>query len=162
MKRFDYLTPKNLAEALAMMSDRPEAIPLAGGTDILVQIKEGQRSVKALLSLKRIPELHHQAHNGALTLGSAVTLGQICADRQIQGEYSALSISAGLIGSVQIRNMATVGGNLCNAAPSADTAPPLLVLDAQAVVVGTQGERRVPLANFFCNRAARHCKQGNC
>lgn len=149
MKRFDYLTPKNLAEALAMMLDRPEAIPLAGGTDILVQIKEGQRSVKALLSLKRIPELHHQVHNGALTFGSAVTLGQICADRQIQGEYSALSISAGLIGSVQIRNMATVGGNLCHAAPSADTAPPLLVLDAQAVVVGSHGERTIPLTTFF-------------
>lgn len=69
MKRFDYLIPKNLPEALAMMSDRPEAIPLAGGTDILLQMKEGQRSVEALLSLKRIPELHHRAHNGTLTLG---------------------------------------------------------------------------------------------
>ncbi|MCP4406006.1 MAG: xanthine dehydrogenase family protein subunit M [bacterium] len=149
MKRFDYLTPKNLAEALAMMADRPEAIPLAGGTDILVQMKEGQRSVKTLLSLKRISDLHHRAYNGALTLGSALTLGQICADRQIQQEYTALSTGAGLIGSLQTRNVATVGGNVCNAAPSADTAPPLLVLDAQAVIVGAQGERAIPLSAFF-------------
>jgi len=149
MKRFDYLAPKNLAEALAMMADRPEAFPLAGGTDILVQMREGQRSVKALLSLKRIPELHHQTHNGMLALGSAVTLGQICADQQIQQQYTALSVGAGLIGSLQIRNVATVGGNLCNAAPSADTAPPLLVLDAQAVIAGSQGERTIPLTAFF-------------
>jgi len=149
MKRFDYLTPKNLREALEMMSDRPEAIPLAGGTDILVQMKEGHRSVEALLSLKRIPELHHYVHNGTLTLGSAVTLGQISANQQIQQEYAALSIGASLIGSVQTRNVATVGGNVCNAAPSADTAPPLLVLDARAVIVGTQGERTIPLTAFF-------------
>ena len=149
MKRFDYLAPKNLREALSMMSDRPEAIPLAGGTDILVQMKGGQRSVETLLSLKRIPELLHCTHNGALTLGSAVTLGQICANQQIQQEYAALSIGAGLIGPVQTRNVATVGGNVCNAAPSADTASPLLVLDAQAVIVSIQGERRIPLTAFF-------------
>jgi len=112
-------------------------------------MKAGQRSVKALISLKRLPELHHQAHNGTLTFGSAVTLGQICGDQQIQQNYTALAIGAGLIGSLQIRNMATVGGNLCNAAPSADTAPPLLVLDAQAVLVGSRGERTIPLTTFF-------------
>jgi len=149
MKRFDYLAPKNLIEALEMMSDRPEATPLAGGTDILVQMKEGRRPVEALLSLKRVPEVHQYAHNGTLTFGSAVTVGQIAANRQIQQGYTALAIGAGLIGSVQIRNVATVGGNLCNAAPSADTAPPLLVLGAQAVIASTQGERTVSLETFF-------------
>lgn len=149
MKRFDYLAPKNLIEALEMMTDRPEATPLAGGTDILVQMKEGHRPVEALLSLKRVPEVHQYAHNGTLTFGSAVTVGRIAANRQIQQGYTALAIGAGLIGSVQIRNVATVGGNLCNAAPSADTAPPLLVLGAQAVIASTQGERIVPLETFF-------------
>jgi len=149
MKRFDYLIPKTIPEALAMLSDRSEAIPLAGGTDILVQMKTGQRAVKALVSLKRLSELHSYSHNGTLTLGSAVTLGQICADQQIQQEYPALSISVSLIGSRQIRNMATIGGNVCNAAPSADTAPALLALDARAVIVGSQGERVIPLTAFF-------------
>ncbi|MFC1975458.1 FAD binding domain-containing protein [Chloroflexota bacterium] len=149
MKRFDYLAPQNLTEALQMMADRPEAIPLAGGTDILVQMKEAQRPVEALLSLKRVPEVHQITQNGKLTLGAAVTAGQLATDPQIQQAYTALANGAGLIGSIQIRNMATVGGNLCNAAPSADTAPPLLVLGAQAVIVSTPGERMIPLEEFF-------------
>jgi CO/xanthine dehydrogenase FAD-binding subunit len=149
MKRFDYLAPNSLAEALEMLSDRPEAVPLAGGTDLLVQIKEGRRPVEALLSLKRVPGLGGCAHNGALTLGSTVTVGQIAAHQQVQQDYAALATGAGLIGSVQIRNVATVGGNLCNAAPSADTAPPLLVLGAQAVIASAQGQRTLPLETFF-------------
>jgi len=149
MRRFDYLAPRDLIEALEMMSDRPEAIPLAGGTDLLVQIKEGHRSVEALLSLKRVPEVHQIALNGTLTFGSAVTVEHIAAHPQIQQDYAALAMGAGLIGSVQIRNMATVGGNLCNAAPSADTAPPLLVLGAQAVIASARGERAIPLEAFF-------------
>lgn len=149
MKRFDYLTPRNLNEALKMLSDRPEATPLAGGTDILVQMKARSRPIEALLSLKRVPEVHQYSLNGTLTLGSAVTVGQIAANPQIQRDYTALAIGSGLIGSVQVRNMATVGGNLCTAAPSADTAPPLLVLGAQLVIASSQGERVVPLETFF-------------
>ncbi len=149
MKRFDYLAPQNLAEALQMMADRPEALPLAGGTDLLVQMKESHRPVEALLSLKRVPEVHQLTQNGALRFGSAVTVGQINTSPQIQQGHTALANGAGLIGSVQIRNMATVGGNLCNAAPSADTAPPLLILGAQALIVSSQSERTVPLTEFF-------------
>jgi CO/xanthine dehydrogenase FAD-binding subunit len=149
MRRFDYLAPRSLAEALEMMSDRPGAVPLAGGTDLLVQMREGHRSIETLLSLRRVPEVQGWAHNGALAFGSAVTVGQIAADPQIREDWTALSMGAGLIGSVQIRNVATVGGNVCNAAPSADTAPPLLVLGAQAVIAGARGERTVPLEAFF-------------
>jgi CO/xanthine dehydrogenase FAD-binding subunit len=149
MKRFEYLAPRSLAEALEMLADRPEAIPLAGGTDLLVQVKEGSRSVETLLSLKRVPELRQYGHNGALTLGSTVTVGRIAADPQIQQAYTTLAAGAGLIGSVQIRNVATLGGNLCNASPSADTAPPLLVLGAQAVIASAQGERTIPLEQLF-------------
>jgi CO/xanthine dehydrogenase FAD-binding subunit len=149
MKRFDYLAPRTLGEALAIMADRPEAVPLAGGTDLLVQVKEGRRSVEAVLSLKRVPEVHRYARNGALSLGAAVTVGRIAADPAVQQHYTALAMGAGLIGSVQIRSVATLGGNLCNAAPSADTAPPLLVLNAQAVIAGIEGEHTVPLDTIF-------------
>jgi len=149
MKRFAYLAPKSLREALQMLSDRPEAIALAGGTDLLVQVKEDSRPVETLLSLKRVPELRQYAHNGELTLGSTVTVGRIAADPQVQQAYAALALGAGLIGSVQIRNVATLGGNLCNASPSADTAPPLLVLGAQAVITSVEGARIIPLEEFF-------------
>jgi CO/xanthine dehydrogenase FAD-binding subunit len=149
MKRFDYLAPKSLKEALAMRSDHPEAIPLAGGTDLLLQIKEGRRSAGILLSLKRIQEIHECNDKGKLAIGSAITLGQVLSNPRIRQDYTALSMGAGLIGSFQIRNVATLGGNLCNAAPSADTAPPLLVLGAQVLLVSQQGERLLPLETFF-------------
>ena len=150
MHRIEYLAPRSWIEALAMTSDRPEADPLAGGTDILVQMKEKERSIKTLLSLKRIPEAHRlRFDDGMLTLGAAVTVGRISIDERIQQNFTALAMGAGLIGSIQIRNMATVGGNICNASPSADTAPPLLVFRAQAVIANAQAERIVPLESFF-------------
>jgi CO/xanthine dehydrogenase FAD-binding subunit len=149
MRRFEYLAPRNLAEALAMLADRKEVIPLAGGTDLLVQIKEAQRPVKALLSLKRVPELRRRVVNGGLTLGSMVTLARIAADPRIRRDYAALAQGVDLIGSVQIRNVATLGGNLCSAVPSADTAPALLALGARTVIASASGERTVPLEAFF-------------
>ncbi len=77
MKRFDYLAPNSLDEALAMLSERPEATPLAGGTNVLVQIKEGHREASALLSLKRIPELHELRYGEGLHIGAAVTFQQL-------------------------------------------------------------------------------------
>jgi carbon-monoxide dehydrogenase medium subunit len=149
LKRFDYLSPNNLEEALLMLSERPEAVPLAGGTNVLVQIKERHREASALLSLKHIPELHELWFDKGLHIGAAVTLQQLANEPAIKHEYTALAVAAGLIGSVQTRNMATIGGNICNASPSADTAPPLLVLQAQAVLVGAQGSRTIAMRDFF-------------
>lgn len=149
MKRFDYLAPKSLKEALTMMADHPEAVPLAGGTDLLIQLKERRRSARTLISLKRIPEIHQSTDNGKLTIGAGMTLRQIAAHPRIRQDYIALTMAAGLIGSFQIRNVATIGGNLCNAAPSADTAPPLLALGAQVILVGSSGERVLPIEAFF-------------
>jgi CO/xanthine dehydrogenase FAD-binding subunit len=149
VKRFDYLAPTSLREAIEILQDNPQAFPLAGGTDLLVQIKERQRPVPAVMSLKRVPEVHECLNNGALTIGSAVKVGRIASDPGIQQTYTALAAGAGLIGSIQIQNMATVGGNICNASPSADSAPPLLVFDAQALITGAQGERALPLTAFF-------------
>ena len=149
MKRFDYLAPNSLDEALLMLSERPEAVALAGGTNVLVQIKEKHREASALLSLKRIPELHDLWFDEGLHIGAAVTLQQLANEPTIKRDYRALAIAAGLIGSVQTRNMATIGGNICNASPSADTAPPLLVLQAQAVLVSAHGTRTAAMRDFF-------------
>ncbi len=149
MRRFDYLAPTSLREALEILQENPETSPLAGGTDLLVQIKERHRPVAAVMSLKRVQEAHQYVNNGVLAIGSAVTVGRIASDPGVQQAYTALAVGAGLIGSVQIQNMATVGGNICNASPSADTAPPLLVLDAQAMIASAQGERTLPLEAFF-------------
>lgn len=149
MKRFDYLAPTSLKEAVEILAEKPETLPLAGGTDLLVQIKEHHRPVSAVMSLKRVQEVHEYIKNGKFAIGSAVKVGRIASDPWMQQRYSALAASAGLIGSVQIQNMASIGGNICNASPSADTAPPLLVLDARLLIASAQGERTLPLAEFF-------------
>jgi aerobic carbon-monoxide dehydrogenase medium subunit len=149
VKPFEYFAPENLDEAIEILQRHPDAQVLAGGTDLLVQAKERSRPIQVLVSLRRIPELEVVTHNETLSLGAMVTAARIAADPRILQDYTALSKGAGLIGSVQIRNMATVGGNVCNASPSADTAPALLVLGARAVLAGAQGERTLPLEDFF-------------
>jgi CO/xanthine dehydrogenase FAD-binding subunit len=149
VKRFDYLAPTSLREAVDILAENPETLPLAGGTDLVVQIKERHRPVSAVMSLKRVQEAHEYTNNGILTIGSAVKVGRIAGDPWIRQKFSALAVGASLIGSVQIQNMASVGGNICNASPSADTAPPLLALDAQLLIASTQGERTLPLSAFF-------------
>src|SRR5262249_35641935 len=86
---------------------------------------------------------------GGLRVGAAVTARQLELDARVRSRFQSLAEGGALVGSVQVRNLATVGGNLCNAAPSADMAPPLMALDAAAVIVGPRGERRVPIADFF-------------
>lgn len=132
-----------------MLSERPEATALAGGTNVLVQIKEGHREASALLSLKGLPELHQLRTEEGLTIGAAVTFQKLAADPIIRHDYNALSTAAGLIGSVQTRNMATIGGNICNASPSADSVPPLLIFQARAVLSSVRGTRTVALHEFF-------------
>jgi CO/xanthine dehydrogenase FAD-binding subunit len=150
MDRINYLAPVDWNEALNIKTNRPDAFPLAGGTDILLQMKEGRRHVESLMSLRRVQDAHALRHEeDALVLGPTVKAAQLEQDSHIQSAYTALAMGAHLIGSVQIRNMATVGGNLCNAAPSADMAPPLLVYDTQAIIASANRERRVALTEFF-------------
>ncbi len=149
MKPFEYFAPDSLGEALEILERYPEAQALAGGTDLLVQAKERNRPIQALVSLRRIPELKALTQDGSLSIGAMQTAGKVSTDPRLCRNFTALALGAGLIGSVQIRNMATVGGNLCNASPSADTAPALLALRAQAVIASAQGERTLPLEDFF-------------
>ena len=151
MRRFELTLPRSVDEALRVLSDRgSEAKLLAGGTDLLPQMKNGLLKPARVIDLSGVARVKAlQSEVAGLRIGAAVPARALERDATARSTYTALSESAALVGSVQVRNLATLGGNLCNAAPSADMAPPLLALDAEAVIVGPKGERRVPVAAFF-------------
>jgi len=150
MKSFDYFSPKTLSEASEILSkNNGDARMIAGGTDLLLKMKAGRLAPKAIVNIKRIPDLRGLTFNSHLTMGALTTLEEIKRSPIIQQHYPALSEAAATMASVQIRNLATVGGNMCNAAPSADLAPILIALNAVAVIRGAKGERRVSLEEFF-------------
>jgi len=152
VRRFDLALPRSLDDCLKLLAERgPEAKLVAGGTDLLPQMKNGLLKPAAVVDLSGVADLRVLGRqNGAgLRVGAAVTAREIELDRHTRAAYPALAESGALVGSVQIRNLATVGGNLCNAAPSADMAPPLMALEAEAVIAGPRGRRRVPLSTFF-------------
>src|SRR5205809_6387678 len=152
MQPFDYLEPKNAADACRMLADRGGAARvLAGGTDLIIQMEMGRHQPAAILFLGRLPELRgirFDSRSG-LTVGAMATLREIELHPAIQERYPVLARGAAEVGSVQIRNLATLGGNMCNASPSADTSPSLLVLDAQVRILGPGGERTVPITEFW-------------
>lgn len=152
MKSFDYYAPETLEGAIAVLLQQGDgAYPIAGGTDLVTKTRYGGLAPKAVVSLNRIPGLDDVTamDGGGLRIGAMVTLNQVAGSSQIGVRYPLLAETAGKMASDLIRNLATVGGNLCNAAPSADMAPALIALDAEAVVVGPAGERRLPLEQFF-------------
>ena len=155
MRTFEYLAPRTLDEAVGLLKQHGvKARPLAGGTDIVVQMKENATRFpypEVVIGLARIPELRgiEFSERDGLRLGAAVTMAEIAESAVIRERYAAIAAGAGVVGSLQTMNMATVGGNLCNAAPSADTAPPLLAYEAQAVIVGPSGRRTLALNEFF-------------
>ena len=152
MRRFDYFAPQSLEQAISILQDRGDGGKLlAGGTDLLVQMKEAGLHPPYVVSLRRLRELRGIAFDEGqgLRIGAMTTMAEIEQHPVVQRRYPVLADGARILGSVQTRNMATLGGNACNAAPSADTAPPLLVLGARADVAGPSGRRQVPLEGFF-------------
>ncbi len=151
MRRFELALPESLNDCLRLLAERgPETKLLAGGTDLLPQMKNGVLMPKRVIDLSgvaRVKILESDAKG--LRIGAAVPARQLEQDPRVRAGYVSVAESAALVGSVQVRNLATVGGNLCNAAPSADMAPPLVALEAQAVIAGPHGERRVALSDFF-------------
>jgi carbon-monoxide dehydrogenase medium subunit len=139
-------------ECVRVLAERgPGTKLVAGGTDLLPQLKAGMLKTGCVVDLSGVGEVRHLAvtNGSGLRIGAAVTARALERDAQIQKTYPAISESGALVGSVQVRNLATLGGNLCNAAPSADMAPPIIALDAEAVIAGPKGRRRVPFASFF-------------
>jgi len=152
MRPFAYERPASLAAALALLAAGPDvARPLAGGTDLIIRLRDGSLRPSVVVDLKGIPELDDGIadHGGRLIIGARAVMTDIAADERIRREVAALAEAALVVGAVQIRNRATLAGNLCNASPAADTAPALLVHDASIVAVGPDGERRFPLDAFF-------------
>jgi carbon-monoxide dehydrogenase medium subunit len=150
MKKFDYLKPKTIEETLTLLVRYGEKAKLvAGGTDVVVMIKQKTMSPDILISLQRIPGLDQIKFNGSLSIGPMVTHRMIEKSELIKKDFSALADAVGWLGSIQIRNVATIGGNICTAAPSADTATPLLVLGTQVKIKGLKKERTIPIEEFF-------------
>jgi carbon-monoxide dehydrogenase medium subunit len=151
LPKFQYHEPRALDEALRLMGETGnEASILAGGTDLLVNMKMGKAAPKHVVSLSRIEDLKGvKMDQGALTLGACVTAGELKDQEQIKSEFNGLCQSAGSLGSPLIRNLATVGGNIVTARPAADLPPTLMAYGASVVLKKEKGERIIPLEEFF-------------
>jgi carbon-monoxide dehydrogenase medium subunit len=152
LPKFDYFAPKTIEETCALLSKyRGKALVLAGGTDLLVKMKNRRVLPSYLISIKNIPDLDYIRYDKeeGLGIGALATIESIKTSPIIRRRFGILSQAAGLMGSVAIRNQGTIGGNLCNAAPSAETAPALIALGAKAKIVGLSGEKIVALEDFF-------------
>jgi carbon-monoxide dehydrogenase medium subunit len=150
MRSYEYYKPTTVQEAMALMEgSQGSGVYISGGTDVLVLIRQKKLSPGCLISLRNIGDLAYLEAGKGLAIGSAVTHNTIAKNEFIQKRYSALTDATNKIGSLQIRNVATMGGNICNGAPSADTACPLLVLDARVVIAGKNGDREVPIDEFL-------------
>jgi carbon-monoxide dehydrogenase medium subunit len=151
MKWEKYLVPASLEEALSMLADHEgEARVIAGGTDLVPQLKNKERKVRCLVDVCRLPELKgiHQ-QDGVIRIGAAVIHEKLAASPLLREQACALTEGAAAVGSPQIRYMGTVGGNVVNAQPAADTAIPLLALGAEAEIAGSKGTRREPLGELY-------------
>jgi carbon-monoxide dehydrogenase medium subunit len=152
MREFQYLEPRTVAEACRMLGEHGgRARLLAGGTDLVVQMNAARYHPEAVIYLGRLPELQGIRFDpsSGLTVGSLATMRELELHPAVRERYPSLARGAAEVGSVQIRNLATLGGNLCNASPSADTATSLLSLDAQVRIAGPGGERTVPVGQFW-------------
>ena len=144
----DVLTPRTLDEALRLKSETPGAVPIQGGTDLMVELNFDRSRPAALLNLNEVAELRGWSRtNGRVSLGAGLTYAEAM-ERPLAEMLPALAEAARTVGGPQIRNRGTVGGNLGTASPAGDALPPLLVADAEVTVASVRGERKLPLREF--------------
>jgi len=161
--RFNYLEPATIEEAVSLLSKYDgKAKAIAGGTDLLVQIRNKAIKPEYVVDIGYISGLDYINYDEkqGLRIGALTTIRAIEKSDKLRQVYPVISQAAGLLGSVAIRNVATIGGNLCNAAPSADTAPALIGLSARARIAGSGGERLVSLEDFFTGPGETVLKAG--
>jgi carbon-monoxide dehydrogenase medium subunit len=151
MRAFEYHAAKDLRDALEKMKEwGPQAKILAGGTDLVPALKKKKIQPRCVISLHKLRELDYvRKADSQIRIGAMTKHGDLAANPILKRDCSILCEAVRLIGSWQIRNVATIGGNLCTASPAADSAGPLLVLDARAVIAGLDGEKEIPLDSFF-------------
>lgn len=151
MDSFDYLAPRSLNEAFSALGNGKTSLLLAGGTDVIVQLREGRRHCDQLIDLKHIPELmsYKATEGGSLEIGAAVPLAELYEDIDIQRRFPALVDCATIIGGIAIQSRATLGGNLSNASPAADSSPALMALNARLVIASSAGSREIAVEDYF-------------
>jgi carbon-monoxide dehydrogenase medium subunit len=164
MKSFEYYEPSSLGETSALLARLgKDASIIAGGTDLLVELKEDLRTALHVVNIKKIPGLRDFSFdpNSGLRFGSLVTVREIETSPVVIQHYPNLAKAVSLLGSVQVRNRATIVGNLCRASPSADTIPPLIADGASLTVYNADGERSLLLEEFFTGPGKTVLKPGD-
>ncbi len=149
MTGYDYHQPRSLEEAFRLKKSIPESLYISGGTDLMVRIKKREIRPPSLISLRSIPSLSGIENGKMIRIGAITSINDLLKNSLIQDLFPVLTDAAKELGSVQIRNVATIGGNLCNGSPAADTAPPLLVLKAKVGLQSDQKKRELPIEQFF-------------
>jgi carbon-monoxide dehydrogenase medium subunit len=151
MRPFEYASPTSAKEAVALLAEHGDrARALAGGTDLIVDLKHAPGKIAMLVDVASIPEFRGiELKDDGLRIGSMVTFGEIMASPVCRELTPEICSASHTVGAVQTRNLGTIGGNLVTCVPSADSAPSLLVLDAEVTVAGADGNRRMPLQEFF-------------
>lgn len=151
MKDFEYCAPQTLREAIKLLAEKGDkARCLAGGTDLIVQMRIGRRQPERVVDLKNVAELTELSYGNrrGLRIGAAVPCHRIYEHEEIAGLYPGLTDSASIIGGIQIQGRASFGGNLCNASPSGDTIPTLIAYGATCDIAGPNGKRTLPVEDF--------------
>ncbi len=151
MQDFDYWEPGSLSEAVALLAaSKGQAFPLAGGTDLLLKLQKGHAKGTGVINLKHLPELAELSMGKtSLSIGALTTISSLLANKDVSNYFPALASGARALGTPQIRNLATVGGNLCNASPAADLAVALLAYEGRLKISGPEGSRTLAAEDFF-------------
>lgn len=151
MKAFDYVAAQRIEQVVSLLSRHGDNVRvLSGGTDLIVQMREGRKQAALLVDIKAVPEVNLLSYDPiqGLLIGAAVSCWRICNDPAVAEHYPGLVDAAALIGGIQIQNRASLGGNLCNASPAADSIPALIVNAAVCMIAGLHGRREVAVESF--------------
>jgi CO/xanthine dehydrogenase FAD-binding subunit len=163
MQRFAYERPSSLTDAIGLLvAEGDAARPLSGGTDLIIQLRDRSLTPRVVVDVKGVPELAPGIRRSGdrLVIGANTVMTDIAADETIRTRFTALAEAAIVVGSVQIRNRASLAGNICNASPAADTAPALLIYGAVVTVAGPDGRRRIPIDEWFVRSGVTTIRAG--
>ena len=161
MREFEYETPSSLEEASRLLLETEGAVALAGGTDVLVFLRHGKIAPSAVVDLNRISGLDTiEMRDDHVTIGAMASMTALTRSDVVQRLFPSLAMAANSMGCWQVRNRATIGGNICNASPSADTAPPLLLYDAKVVTAGPDGRREMDFSAFLTGPGSTALRKG--